>query len=73
MNFINTKGQSHLLTLVKLHIEYQMGWEIKVCSWNLGHMTKMVAMPINGKKDLKFFISGTERPMTLKQGMQHWD
>ena len=29
-------------------------------------------MPIYGKKDLKFFISGTERPATLKLGMQHW-
>ena len=24
------------------------------------------------KKTLKFFFSGTKRPMTLKLGMQHW-
>ena len=32
----------------------------------------MAVMPIYGKKDLKFFISGTEKPMTLKLGIQHW-
>ena len=35
-------------------------------------MTYMAVMPRYGKKDLKFFISGTERLMTLKLGMQHW-
>ena len=30
-------------------------------------MTKMA-----GKKDLKFFISGTDRPMAFKHGVQHW-
>ena len=34
-------------------------------------MTSMAVMLIYGKKDLKFLISGTERPMTLKFGMQH--
>ena len=42
----------------------------KVCSNGPGHMTKMAAMPIYGK-NLKKFFSGTERPMTLKLGMQH--
>ena len=34
-------------------------------------MTKMAVMPIFGKNELRFCISGTERPMTLKPGMQH--
>ena len=55
----------------KLHIEHQWGWEIKVHSWDLGHMTKVTIMPIYGKKDLKFFFSETESPMILKLGMQH--
>ena len=29
-------------------------------------------MPIFGKTDLKVFISGAERLMNLKLGMQHW-
>ena len=44
----------------------------KVYSNGPGHMTKMAAMPIYGKKTLKIFFSGTKRPMTLKLGMQHW-
>ena len=35
-----------------------------------GHMTKMAAMPMYGKK-LKKLFSGTKRLMTLKLGMQH--
>ena len=38
---------------------------------NLGHMTKMVTMPIYGKNPLKIF-SETKRPMTLGLGMQSW-
>ena len=53
----------------KLHLEPTLGLEIKVCLWDLGHMTKMAVMPIYSKKDLKFFISGIERPMTLKLGL----
>ena len=40
-----------------LHIEPRWGWEIKLRSWDQGHMTKMSTMPICGKKGLKFFIS----------------
>ena len=38
---------------IKFHIEHQWGlevWEIKVCSRDLGHMTKMTVMPTYGKK-----------------------
>ena len=34
-------------------------------------MAKMAVMSVYGKIDLKFFISGTERQVTLKLGMQH--
>ena len=37
----------------------------KVCSWGLGHMTKMAAMPIYGKTLKKIFFSRTKGPMTL--------
>ena len=50
----------------KLHIEPQWVWEIKVYSWDLGHMTIMTLMPMCGKMDLKFFISGTERLITFE-------
>ena len=43
---------------------------MKVCSNGPGHMTKMAAMPIYGKK-LKIFFSGTKRPMALNLGMHH--
>ena len=35
----------------------------------LGHMTKMAAMPIYGKRTLKIFISRTNGLMALKHGM----
>ena len=42
----------------------------KVCSSGPGHMTKMAAMPIYGKKPFKkIFFSITRRPMTLELGM----
>ena len=43
----------------------------KVCSNGPGHMTKVTAMPIYGKNLKKIFFPGTERPMTLKLGMQY--
>ena len=36
----------------------------KVCSWHLGHMTKMAAMPIYGKNPSKIFFSRTGRPFS---------
>ena len=38
---------------------------------NPGHMTKMAAMPIYGKKPLKFFFSGTTGLISTKLGMKH--
>ena len=38
---------------------------------DLGHLTKMAATPIYGKKLLEIFSSGTKGPMTLGLGIQH--
>ena len=38
---------------------------------DLGHMTKMAAMPIYGKNPSKIFFSGTGRPISTKLGMKH--
>ena len=43
----------------------------KVCSNGPGHMTKMAAMAIYGKKPKNIFFSGTKRPMTLNLDMHH--
>ena len=42
---------------------------MKTCINELGHMTKMAAMPIYGKKTLKIFFSRTNGLMALKHGM----
>ena len=55
---------------VKFYMELLWDGGTKVCSNGPGHMTKMAAMPIYGKKILKIF-SRTKRQMTLKLGMQH--
>ena len=38
---------------------------------NLGHMTKMAAMPIYGKKPSNIFFSETNRLISMKLGMKH--
>ena len=38
---------------------------------NLGHMTKMAAMPIYGKTPSKIFFSGTGGPISKKLDMKH--
>ena len=38
---------------------------------NLGHMTKMAAMPIYGKNPSKIFFSGTGGPISKKHGLKH--
>ena len=38
---------------------------------NVGHMTKMAAMPIYGKNPLKIFYSGTGGPISMKFCMKH--
>ena len=38
---------------VKFHVEPPWDGGTKVCIWGLGHMTKMAAMPIYGKKPFK--------------------
>ena len=53
----------------KFHMESQWDGGTKVYTRDLGHMTKMAAMPIYGKKLSKIVFSRTKRPMTLKLGM----
>ena len=38
---------------------------------NLGHMTRMAARPIYGKKISKIFFSGTSGPISTKLGLKH--
>ena len=38
---------------------------------NLGHMTKMAAMPIYGKNPSKIFFSETNRLISRKLGVKH--
>ena len=38
---------------------------------NPGHMTKMAAMPIYGKKNFKNLLSKTGGPISTKLGMKH--
>ena len=42
---------------------------IKICINELGHMIKMAAMLIYGKKTFKIFFSRTNGLMALKHGM----
>ena len=44
-----------------------------MCINNPGHMTKMAAMPIYGKKPFKIFFSGTGGPISAKLDLRpHW-
>ena len=54
----------------KFHVKPPWDRGTKVCSNGPGHMTKLAAMPIYGKKNLKIFFAGTKRSMTLKLVMQ---
>ena len=63
--------QIPLAQSVQFHIELLWDGGTKVCSNDLGHMTKMTAMPICGKNLKKNFFSRTKRSMTLKLRMQH--
>ena len=79
---MSIEGQGHFLTLAKgrEHLKIQTGFcrsepffmkafrykEMK----DVGHMTKMAAMPIYGKNPSKIF-SGTGRPISTKLGMKH--
>ena len=48
-----------------------LGRGTKVCSRDLGHMTKMAAMPIYGKNHSKIFFSRTGGPISMKLGLKH--
>ena len=42
---------------------------MKIYWHDAGHMTKMAAMPINGKNPSKIFFSGTDGQISMKRGM----
>ena len=42
---------------------------MKIFTIEFGHMIKMDAMPIYGKKTLKIFFSRTNKVVALKHGM----
>ena len=45
---------------------------MQIYRYGAGHMTKMAAVPIYGKKPSKIFFSGTGRPISTKKlGMKH--
>ena len=56
----------------KFHVEPPWERVAKICSNGPGHITKMAAKPIYGKKALKVFFFRTEWPRSLKLGKQHW-
>ena len=53
----------------KFNVEPPWVGGTKVCSWHLGHMTKMAAMPIYGKNPSNIFFSRSGRPIFTKFGM----
>ena len=55
----------------KFYMKHLQEGETSVYINNLGHMTKMVAMPVYGKKPSKIFYSGTSGPISTKLGMKH--
>ena len=54
------------LIKTKLHVEPVYDGRKKVCSCDLGHMTKMATMPIYGENPLKILSSGTEWQITIQ-------
>ena len=59
----------HFQTLKpKFHVEPPWDGGTKVCSNGPGHMTKMAAMPIYGKKNL---LLRNQKVYDLELGMQH--
>ena len=49
---------------MSFHIQSPWIGGLKVCSWDLGHMTKMATMPIYGKNPSK--ISRIGGPISMK-------
>ena len=61
---------SNIFSQTKSHMAPPWDGAMKVCSTGPGHMARMAAMPVYMVKTLKKIFSGTERPMTLKHGIQ---
>ena len=54
---------------LKFHVKTPYDKSVKIYTKYFGHMTKMAATPIYGKKPLKIFFSRTRRLVTLRLGM----
>ena len=54
----------------KFHIALLWVGRMKVCSNGPGHMTKVAATPIYGKKTLNIFFAETGRPITYELGLR---
>ena len=52
-----------------LYESFQVSMKWKFDEMMLGHMTKMAATPIYGKKPSNIFFSGTGGPISRKLGM----
>ena len=63
--FTQTVGPIEL----KFHVKTPYDKSAKIYTKLFGHMTKMAATPIYGKKLLKIFFSRTSTPVTLRLGM----
>ena len=54
---------------LKFHVKTPYDKLAKIYAKYFGHMTKMTATPIYGKKHFKIFFSRTRRPVILWLGM----
>ena len=57
---------------LKFHVKTPYDKLAKIYAKYFGHMTKMTATSIYGKKPLKIFFSRTRRPVALGLGILHW-
>ena len=55
----------------KFYVKHLYNGGINVYINNLGHMTKMAAMPIDGKNPSKIFFSETNQLISRKLGVKH--
>ena len=68
---ISNISETAFPTKTKFYVKPPWVGGTKICLRHLGHMTKMVAMPIYGKNPSKIFFSGTGngRRISTKLGM----
>ena len=72
-NIFNFSSKTAGLIETKFHVEPVWDEELKVCAWNLGHMTKMATMPFYGKNPLKIFFPGLKGWWPWNLVCSFWD